>query len=145
MNKKLYLIDGMSIVFRAYHAMKSTELRNKNGEPTGAIFGFINIITSFLEKEAPEYMTIVFDTEHPTFRNELYEEYKANRDSFPDDLVPQLLKIKKFIHLVGIEQIEVPGFEADDVIGTIAKKAAQEGYEVVCLTNDKDYYQLVDE
>lgn len=145
MNKKLYLIDGMSIVFRAYHAMKSTELRNKNGEPTGAIFGFVNIITSFLEKEAPEYMTIVFDTEHPTFRNELYEEYKANRDSFPDDLVPQLLKIKKFIHLVGIEQIEVPGFEADDVIGTIAKKAAQEGYEVVCLTNDKDYYQLVDE
>ncbi len=145
MNKRLYLIDGMSIVFRAYHAMKSTELRDKNGEPTGAILGFVNIITSFLERESPEYMAIVFDTEHPTFRNELYKQYKANRDSFPEDLAPQLLKIKKFIHLIGIEQIEVPGFEADDVIGTIAKKSAQEGYEVVCLTNDKDYYQLVDE
>ncbi|MEJ5244592.1 MAG: DNA polymerase I [Bacteroidota bacterium] len=145
MNKKLYLIDGMSIVFRAYHAMKSTDLRNKNGEPTGAIFGFVNIITSFLEKESPEYMAIVFDTEHPTFRKELYDQYKANRDSFPEDLAPQLLKIKKFIHLVGIEQIEVPGFEADDVIGTIAKKASKEGYEVLCLTSDKDYYQLVDE
>lgn len=144
-DKRIYLIDGMSLVFRAYHAMSASNLKNKHGEPTGAIFGFVNIITSFLEKENPEYIAIAFDTEQPTFRHEIYENYKANREAFPDDLVPQLLKIKKFIQLVGIHQIEVPGYEADDVIGTIAKKAAQIGYEVFCITNDKDYYQLVDE
>lgn len=145
MENKIYLIDGMSLVFRAYHAMSSSNLRNKNGEPTGAIFGFVNLITSFLEKEKPEYIAIAFDTEQPTFRHQMYDKYKANRDAFPEDLAPQLLKIKKFIHLVGIHQIEIPGYEADDVIGTIAKKAANIGFHVFCVTNDKDYYQLVDD
>jgi len=145
MDKKLYLIDGMSLVFRAYHAMSASNLRSKNGEPTGAIFGFVNLITSFLEKENPEYIAIAFDTEQPTFRHQMYDQYKANRLAFPEDLAPQLLKIKKFIHLVGIRQIELPGYEADDIIGTIAKKAAYQGFQVFCITNDKDYYQLVDE
>jgi DNA polymerase-1 len=140
---KLYLIDGMSLVFRAYHAMLRSGLKSPDGEPTGAVFGFVNIITSLIEKEKPERIAVVFDTEHPTFRHEMYPEYKANRDAFPEDLSPQLLKIKEFLNLINMSRLEKPGFEADDVIGTLSKRASDSGWEVICLTSDKDYYQLV--
>ena len=141
----LYLIDGMSIVFRAYHAMFRSGLTNPAGEPTGAIFGFVNIITSLLEREKPENIAVVFDTREPTFRHEMFPEYKANRAEFPEDLGPQLEKIKEFLDLVGIPRVEQPGFEADDIIGAIAKNASSRNEKVVCITNDKDYYQLVDD
>lgn len=142
---KFILIDGMSMVFRAYHAMIKSGLKNKKGEPTGAIFGFSNIITSILEKENPERMAVVFDTSEPTFRDEIYKEYKANRAEFPEDLAPQLIKIKELIDFMGIPQIESHGYEADDIIGTLAKESSSKGIEVFCLTADKDFYQLVDD
>ncbi len=141
--KKLYLIDGMSLVFRAYHAMLNSNLTSPSGEPTYAVFGFINIISSLIDNHNPENIVVAFDTSAPTFRHEKFEAYKANRDEFPEPLVPQLLRIKEFLTLAGITQIEKPGYEADDVIGTLAKKMTD--YEVYCITSDKDYYQLVDE
>lgn len=143
--KKLYLIDGMSLVFRAYHAMLKSGLKSPNGEPTGALFGFTNMITSLLEKDSPEFIAVAFDREEPTFRHQMYNEYKANRDEFPEELIPQLPKIKQFLELVGIQSIEYPHFEADDIIGTIAKRSSAENRPTVCVTSDKDYYQLVDD
>lgn len=142
---KIYLVDGMSLVFRAYHAMQRTNLRSPSGEPTFALFGFTNILTSLLEKEKPEYLAVVFDTAEPTFRHELFDDYKANRDAFPDDLAPQLPKIKELLDALNIPRIELDGYEADDIIGTISVKEAAKGNEIICLTNDKDYYQLVND
>lgn len=140
---KLYLIDGMSLVFRAYHAMVNSNLQSPSGEPTYAVFGFINIMYSLIKGENPKHLVVAFDTQTPTFRHEMYEDYKANRDEFPEPLVPQLKRIKEFLTLAGIPQIEAPGFEADDVIGSIAKQCKD--YEVWCITADKDYYQLVED
>lgn len=135
----------MSLVFRAYHAMLSSNLKNKAGEPTGAVFGFVNTLTSFLDRELPEHCMIVFDTEKPTFRHEMYDLYKKNRAEFPEELGPQLIKIKKFISILGVPQYELAGYEADDVIGTLAKMASSQSDLAFCITADKDYYQLVDE
>lgn len=143
-NKKLFLIDGMSIVFRAYHAMANSGLKSKDGEPTGAVFAFSNIITSLLEKYDPENIAVVFDRAEPTFRHDIYPEYKANRAEFPEDLVPQLPRIKELLDLINIPRFEIAGFEADDIIGTLAKKASGDNWQVVCITSDKDYFQLVD-
>jgi len=142
---KFILVDGMSMVFRAYHAMIKSGLKNTKGEPTGAIFGFSNIITALIEKENPERMAVVFDTSEPTFRHNMYVEYKANRAEFPEELAPQLIRIKELIKLMGIPQIEAHGYEADDIIGTLAKESSANGIEVYCLTADKDFYQLVDD
>lgn len=143
--KSLYLIDGMSLVFRAYHAMSRAGMKSPSNEPTGAVFGFINLLLSFFDKESPEYIAVVFDTSHPTFRHEMYPLYKANRDAFPEELVPQLGRIKQLLNLLSVKQIEKPGFEADDVIGTLSKLASDNGIDVKCMTSDKDFYQLVGE
>ncbi len=142
---KLYLIDGMSVVFRAYHAMQRSGLKNSNGEPTFALFAFVNILTTLLQKERPENIAVVFDRAEPTFRHKIYKEYKANRAAFPEDLVPQLARIKQFLDLIAIPRVEKAGFEADDIIGTFSKLASEKKIETVCLTNDKDYYQLVND
>lgn len=139
----LYLIDGMSMVFRAYHAMAASGLKNSEGQATGAIYSFTNIITRLLETSNPRLIAVVFDTKEPTFRHDMYPEYKANRAAFPEDLGPQLIAIKELINLLGIKQIEMPGFEADDIIGTLSKKASDSKIETYCLTADKDFYQLV--
>jgi len=137
------MIDGMSLVFRAYHAMYRTGLTNTDGEPTGAVFGFANILTSLLDKYDPKHILVVYDTSAPTFRNDMYDAYKANRAEFPEDLGPQLLKIKEMMTLFGIPQMELDGFEADDLIATLADKASEKEIDSYCLTSDKDYYQLV--
>lgn len=144
-NKRIYLIDGMSIVFRAYHALSRSGLRTSSNEPTYAVFAFANIITSLLEKEKPEYIAVLFDTREPTFRHKIFPEYKSNRQAFPEDLVPQLKRIKELLDAMRIKRIELPGFEADDVIGTMAKRFSAENWEVICITNDKDFFQLVDD
>lgn len=141
--QKLYLIDGMSIVFRAYYAMQNTRFTNKDNTPTGAILGFINILTSLLEQFSPEYIAVVFDRSEPTFRHKLYPEYKANRIKMPEDLAEQIPFIKSFVDLCGIKRIEKPGFEADDIIGTLAQYAKGNEIEVYCITSDKDFFQLV--
>ncbi|MBI2793995.1 MAG: DNA polymerase I [Ignavibacteria bacterium] len=139
----LILVDGFSLVFRAYHALRNSGMESANGEPTFAVFAFANILTSLLDKHHPDAIAVVFDTATPTFRHELYDQYKANRDAFPEDLVPQLARIKQLISLMGLEQVEMPGYEADDIIGTIAARESQDGHEILCLTSDKDYFQLV--
>lgn len=140
---KFFLIDGMSLVFRAYHALSRSNLTSRDGEPTGAIFGFANTITSLIDKYNPKFITVVFDTAAPTFRHEMYEQYKANRVEFPEDLIPQLKNIKQLIELIGIKQIEMDGFEADDIIATMTTLTSKEAIDSYCLTSDKDYFQLV--
>lgn len=142
---KIFVIDGMSLVFRAYHALSQSNFRSPEGIPTGAVYGFLNMITIFLEKENPEYIAIAFDTSAPTFRHDKYDFYKANRPEFPKELEPQLPLIKKMLDLIGIPRIELPGFEADDIIGTVAKKYANSENHFYLLTSDKDFYQLIDD
>ncbi|MDW8271957.1 MAG: DNA polymerase I [Bacteroidota bacterium] len=141
----LYLLDGMSLVFRAYYAMQrgGRPLQSPSGEPTGAVFGFTNMLTALLERYNPEYIACVFDTKEPTHRHDTYADYKAHRQPMPEDLVPQLDRIKQVIDALGIVRIELPGYEADDIIGTLATIAEQQGYCVWCVTSDKDFYQLV--
>lgn len=143
MNNKLYLIDTMGLVFRAYHAMIRMGFQSPSGEPTGAVFGVSNILATLLERESPVYIAAVFDTKEPTFRHLRYDLYKANRQAFPEELVPQLARIKQVIDLAGIKRIEMPGFEADDIIGTLATYAGKAQMDAVCITSDKDYFQLV--
>lgn len=139
----LILIDGMSLVFRAYHALQRTGMKSSSGEPTFAVFAFANILTSLLDKHSPDAIAVIFDTKEPTFRHVMYDQYKANRDAFPEDLVPQLDRIKRLITLMGLQQVELPGYEADDIVGTIAYRESADGHEVLCVTSDKDYFQLV--
>ena len=142
---KFIVVDGMSLVFRAYYALQSARFKSPNGEDTGAIFGFANLMLSLIDKESPDYLLVAFDTREPTFRKELYSEYKANRDAFPEDLAPQLERIKEFLDAMNIVRLEFPGYEADDIIGTLGKRAEREGVLAFCLTSDKDMMQLVDD
>ena len=145
MARPIILIDGFSLVFRAYHALSRTGMQTPTGEPTFAVFAFANILIGLLDKQKPEAMAVVFDTSAPTFRHEVFDQYKANRDAFPDDLVPQMSRIKALIDLMGLPRIELPGYEADDLIGTISKRESNDGHEVLCVTSDKDYFQLVND
>lgn len=141
----LILIDGMSLVFRAYHALQRTGMQSPSGEPTFAVFAFANILMSLLDRHHPDAIAVVFDTPEPTFRHLMYDQYKAHRDAFPEDLVPQLARIKELIALLGLEMVEMPGFEADDIIGTICRRESHDGHEILCVTSDKDYFQLVND
>lgn len=141
--KKFILIDGMSLVFRSYYALFNSNLKSPSGEQTAAVFGFANALTSILEREKPDYISVVFDSREPTFRHQLYPAYKANRESFPENLIPQLKRIKELISNFSIHQIEMPGYEADDIIGTLSKEASKGDLEVFCVTSDKDFIQLV--
>jgi DNA polymerase-1 len=143
--KSIYLIDGMSVVYRAYYAMSNSKLTNPKGEPSGALSGFANQLDTLIRSKKPEYIAVVFDVREPTFRHIMYPEYKANRAVFPEEMEIQMPKIKNIIDLLGIPQLEKPGYEADDIIGTLAKKMANEETTVFCITADKDYYQLVDD
>ncbi len=145
--KTLVLVDGSSYLYRAYHAMP--DLRAVPGDPTspatGAIRGMINMMQA-LQKERPaDYVACVFDASGPTFRDDLYPEYKAHRSPMPDDLRAQIAPIHEVVRLLGWNVLDVPGVEADDVIGTLAHLAAQQGVEVVVSSGDKDLSQLVNE
>ena len=142
---KFLLFDAMSLVFRAFHAMSKMGLQAPNGELTGAIFGFANMISTVINKEKPDYICIAFDTAAPTFRHEKFEKYKAHRPEFPQELGPQLLRIKQMISLLNITQLELAGYEADDIIGTLTKRFPDDNLDILCVTSDKDYCQLVNE
>jgi DNA polymerase-1 len=141
--KKLFLIDGSSYIFRAFFAIRG--LSNSKGLPTNAIFGFTSMLLKILKDHKPDGVAVVFDTKAPTFRTELYEAYKANRPEMPDDLAVQIPYIKKVVEAFRIPSLEQEGYEADDLIGTLAKKAEQDGLEVVIVSGDKDLLQLVSE
>lgn len=137
------LVDGSSYLFRAYYALPP--LTNSNGVPTGAIYGVINMLNSLLLNYNPKLMAVVFDTKGKTFRHEMYEEYKANRTVMPEDLALQIEPLQEIIKTMGLKLIAVPGVEADDVIGTLAREAEREGYFTLISTGDKDMAQLVDQ
>jgi DNA polymerase-1 len=140
---RLFLIDGSSYLFRAFYAIGG--LSTSKGFPTNAILGFTSMLLRVLREMKPEYVAVVFDVKGPTFREEIYSDYKANRPGMPEGLEPQIPYVKRIVEAYSIPVIEKEGYEADDVIGTIAKEVAKQGIDVVILTGDKDMLQLVDE
>lgn len=145
MNKKLFLIDGHAMVYRAHYAFINRPLINSKGINTSAIAGFVRIVWDILKRYEPSHIGVCFDPEGPTFRHLQYEPYKANRDKQPEDISIAIPIIKDIMDGFQIPVFEVSGFEADDVIGTLAKKAEEKGFEVFMVTPDKDYGQLVSE
>ncbi len=139
----LYLVDGSSYLYRAFHALPN--LTNSHGEPTGALLGVANMLRRLLSEADPEYIAVVFDAKGPTFRHELYPDYKANRPPMPSDLSRQVEPILDFTRMLGLPLLQVEGVEADDVIGTLARAAEEAGMECVISTGDKDMAQLVTE
>jgi DNA polymerase I len=139
--KRIYLIDGSAYIYRAYHAIRS--LSNATGFPTNAIFGFTRMLLKLIDERAPQYMGMFFDVKGPTFRHRQYADYKANRPPMPDDLVMQVAPIKTVTEAFRIPVIEMEGYEADDLIGTTARQAQAAGFEVILVTGDKDFVQLL--
>jgi DNA polymerase-1 len=137
----LYLIDGHSYLYRAFYAVRG--LSASDGTPTNAVYGFTNMILKILREKSPDYFAIVFDTPGPTHRHEAFEDYKAHRPGMPEDLKPQVPLIKDIVKALKIRMIEMQGYEADDLLGTIAKRAEREGIEVFIVTGDKDMCQSV--
>jgi DNA polymerase-1 len=140
-SETVYLVDGTSYIHRAYHAIRS--LSNSKGVPTNAAFGFTRMILKFFDEKKPEYLAVVFDAKGPTFRHELYEDYKATRPPMPDDLAEQLPYIRAIVKGLNVKMIEMEGYEADDVIGTLARIYEERNFPVVIVTGDKDFRQLI--
>lgn len=145
MKKRLFIIDGHALCYRAYFAFIRNPLVNSDGQNTSAIFGFARMLLKLIADQKPDYLAVAFDPPKKSFRFAMYPEYKANRQKMPDDLRSQIDEIKKMIATLGIPRIEEADFEADDVLGTIARKYASSGVEVMLVTGDKDAYQLVDD
>ena len=141
--KKLFLLDGMALIYRAHFALSKSPRFTSGGLNTSAVMGFTNTLLDVLKKEKPTHMAVVFDTEAPTDRHIEYEKYKAHRETMPEDLSKALPYIFKVVLGFNIPLITSDGYEADDIIGTLAKKAEQKGYQVYCMTPDKDFAQLV--
>jgi len=137
----IYLIDGSAYIYRAYHAI--SHLSNSSGLPTNAVFGFTRMLIKLIEDKNPQYLVMVFDSKGPTFRHERYPQYKANRPPMPDDLVVQQPYIRKVVEAFNIPIVEMQGFEADDLIASLAYQAESKGYRSVMITGDKDFLQLV--
>jgi DNA polymerase-1 len=137
----LFLVDGSSYIYRAFHALPN--LTNSRGEPTGALLGVANMLKRLLKEQDPEYIAVVFDAKGPTFRHDLYPEYKANRPPMPAELRQQVESILDFTRMLGLPLLQVDGVEADDVIGTLARSAEEAGMNCVISTGDKDMAQLV--
>ena len=141
--KKLFLLDAYALIFRAYYAFIRARMINSKGLNTSAIYGFTASLEEILRKESPTHIAVVFDPPGPTFRHEKFPEYKAHREATPEEIRQSVPWIKKIIEAFNIPVIEVQGYEADDVIGTIAWKAREKGFDVFMMTPDKDYAQLV--
>lgn len=141
MDKEVYLIDGSAYIYRAYHAI--TPLSTKAGLPTHAVFGFVNIVHRLLREKQPKYIAVAFDSRGPVFRNRMYDLYKANRPSMPDDLAVQIPYIKSFITACNIPSFEQEDVEADDIIATASRILSAQGYRIVIVSSDKDLMQLV--
>jgi DNA polymerase I len=139
--RKLILVDGSGYLYRAFHALPP--LSNAKGEPTGAILGVLNMLNKMIKEESPDRIAVVFDAPGRTFRDDLFEQYKAHRPAMPDDLRSQIQPLYDTVAAMGLALLRVPGVEADDVIGTLAKQGAASGYQVLISTGDKDMAQLV--
>mgnify|MGYP002641086837 CR=1 FL=1 len=139
--KTVYLLDGSSYIHRAYHAIRN--LTNSKGFPTNAILGVTKMVMKLMADRNPEYFAVVFDSKGPTFRHKIYEDYKANRPPMPEEMAVQLPLIKEILQKLGIRIMELSGYEADDIIGTMARVSQENGFQVVMVTGDKDFRQLI--
>ncbi len=140
---RLFLFDGTALAYRSHFAFSRSGLSTSDGRPTGAVYGFTTALRRILEKENPEAIAVAFDAPGPTFRHERFADYKATREKAPEEMIAQLDMIKTIVEAHGIPIYELPGFEADDVIGTLAIRAAEAGSEVFLVTGDKDFMQVV--
>ena len=141
---QLYLLDGSSYIYRAYYGIR--DLATADGMPTNAVFGFTRMLLGLLQEHRPDYLAVVFDRpREETFRRKIYPDYKAHRDAMPEDLPPQIATIRQILQALRIPALEAPGFEADDVIATLARRYADEDFEVTVVTGDKDLMQIVDD
>ncbi|MBY0371293.1 DNA polymerase I [bacterium] len=141
--ERIIIIDGSGYIFRAYYAIQ--RLSTSQGLPTNAVYGFVNMLMKVLEDEKPTKLAIAFDVKQPSFRKELFDDYKANREKPPEDLLPQFDLIQKAVDCFGITRLQIPGFEADDVIATLADRAERDGFRTEIITGDKDLMQLVND
>ena len=141
--KRLFLIDAYALMFKYYYAFLGRPMRNHRGMNTSVVFGFVKFLRDIQKREKPDLLGVAFDPKGGSFRKELYPEYKANRTETPEDIILSLPYVKRVLEAMCIPILEVPGFEADDVIGTLSMKGAEAGYEVYMVTPDKDYGQLV--
>ena len=139
----IFLIDGSSQMYRAYHAIR--ELHGPDGQPTNAVYGFVTMLRKLIADHQPALIAAAFDVKGPTFRSEIASDYKANRPKTPDDLITQIAWIHDACEALGVPVLTQAGFEADDIIGTLAKGAREHGYKVAIVTSDKDFFQLVDD
>ena len=140
-NKKVYLVDGSGYIFRAFYAVQP--LSTRDGFPTNALFGFFRMLISLLKQHDSGHVVMVFDTAEKTFRHKLYDQYKANRKECPEDLAKQMPYFRDISRALGLKVLEQPGYEADDVIGTLARRLDSAGVETVIISGDKDLMQLV--
>ena len=141
MSEKIVLIDGHSIINRAFYGVP--DLTNKDGLHTNGIFGFVNILFKILEEEKPDYLTVAFDVHHPTFRHEMFKEYKGTRKGMPQELHEQVPVLKELLTAMGIQIMELPGYEADDLLGTVANRSEAKGMDVLVVSGDRDLLQIV--
>jgi DNA polymerase-1 len=141
--KRLYLVDAHAYLHRAYHALYPTKLKSAQGVPVWALFGFAKMLLMLLKRDRPDNMAVCFDLPGPTFRHEKFEDYKATRDEIDDDLIQQLERAEEMVRAMGLPTVAVPGYEADDLLATLARQGAASGYEVVVVSGDKDILQLV--
>ena len=144
-SKRLFIVDGMAMIYRSHFAMIKNPLITKNGQHTSAIYGLANSIFKLIKDEDPEYVAIAMDCREPTFRHKMSDIYKANRQAMPEELVSQLGIIDKMIGWMNIPIVRKPGFEADDVMGTLARLASEQDIVTYLVTGDKDMMQLISE
>lgn len=142
---RLFLIDGSALAYRSYFAFAANPLRTKRGEHTSVVFGFAATIMRILTKERPSHLAVILDTKEPSFRKDLYDDYKANRTAMPDEMVEQLPQLDHLLSTMKVAHLRKPGYEADDIIATLTREAEEAGWEVVIITSDKDLMQLVNE
>ncbi|MEX1116742.1 MAG: 5'-3' exonuclease H3TH domain-containing protein, partial [Akkermansiaceae bacterium] len=143
--KRLFLLDGMALIYRAHFAFIQNPIRNSKGTNTSALYGFINTLLAILEKEQPTHIGVAFDTSAPTPRHILFPAYKAQRDEMPEELAASIPHVKALCRAFHIPVLEVDGFEADDIIGTLVKRAEADQFESFMVTPDKDFAQLISE
>jgi len=141
--RRLFLLDGTALAYRAFHGMARSRLTDRRGRPTGAVYGFTATLLRLLREERPDHLAVAFDPPGPTFRHALFPDYKATRERMPEELVAQMPVVRDVVRALDFPVLEVPGWEADDVLATVARRAAAEGATVYLVTADKDLFQLV--
>lgn len=141
--KKLFLVDAYALIFKYYYAFMGRPMRNRAGMNTSVVFGFTKFLRDIQKREHPDLLGVAFDPKGGSFRREIFPEYKANRAETPEDILLSVPYVKRIVEAMCIPVLEVPGYEADDVIGTLAYKGVEAGYDVFMVTPDKDYGQLL--